>query len=182
MLLSHNELVQLVEDGVISNVSMDMINAASIDLTLADTFLFEVPPTDPLPVDLAKKGNITLFPRTINKGGRVIVNPGDFLLASTEQIFHLPDDISCEYSLKSSLARNGLEHLHAGWCDAGWNGSALTLEFSNMTKHHQLALTPGMKIGQVKFFRHTKVPSEASYAVRGQYNGDTSTQGAKELK
>lgn len=65
-------------------------------------------------------------------------------------------------------------------CDAGWNGSKLTLELVNLTRYHAIRLRPGDSIGQVVFFKHTPVPEEKSYAVRGRYNGDTSVSAIKE--
>ena len=109
-----------------------------------------------------------------------VLLPGDFILAASVEIFNLPNNISAEYKLKSSMARIGLEHLNAGWCDAGWNRSCLTLELKNMTRHHSIELNYKDPIGQIVFFKHTPVPNDKSYAVRGRYNGDTSVQGVKE--
>jgi len=53
--------------------------------------------------------------------------PSEFVLAETIETFNLPDDISAQFVLKSSRAREGLNHLLAGWCDPGWHGSKLTL-------------------------------------------------------
>ena len=55
------------------------------------------------------------------------------------------------------MARIGLDHLNAGWCDAGWNGSVLTLELINLLKNHSIALHPGDAIGQMTFFAHGEV-------------------------
>ena len=66
-------------------------------------------------------------------------------------------------------------------CDPGWHGSVLTLEFVNMTQHHPLKLTAGMKCGQVCFYKHEPVPKDRSYAVRGKYNNSetvTPSQGS----
>jgi len=43
-------------------------------------------------------------------------------------------------------------------------------------------LTEGMKIGQVKFFKHSPVPPTKSYAARGQYNGQDRVQPSKGIK
>jgi len=110
------------------------------------------------------------------------LRPDEFILASSEEFFDLPDYISAEYKLKSSMARNGLEHLNAGWCDAGWNGSRLTLELKNVTRYHKLLIEAGMAIGQVVFFKHAPVPHEKSYAVRGQYNKQQSVTESKGIR
>jgi dCTP deaminase len=105
--------------------------------------------------------------------------PGNFVLAHTQQIFNLPDYISAEYKLKSSMARIGLEHLNAGWCDPGWHGSSLTLELKNMLQNHTIVLQPGDRIGQVVFFKHDRVRRDKSYATVGRYNGDRYASGIK---
>lgn len=65
-------------------------------------------------------------------------------------------------------------------CDAGWNGSKLTLELSNLSRFHSIRIRPGDAIGQMVFFRHTEVPEDRSYAARGRYNGDTTVSAIKE--
>lgn len=180
-LLAYPELIELVNSDVILNVSPNHVNSSSIDLTLGSKILTEV--QSRIPSQLSPM--VFLIDRDSVKYREVIIDkhyylaPGEFILAHTEQKFFLPNDISAEYKLKSSLARNGLEHLNAGWADAGWNGSVLTLELKNMTRDHTLVLTKGMPIGQMVFFKHTPVPPEKSYAQRGRYNNDTSVHGVK---
>ena len=98
-----------------------------------------------------------------------LLMPGHFCLAETLEIFNMPDDISAQFVLKSSRARDGLNHLLAGWCDPGWHGSKLTLELKNERLHHALPIWPGLKIGQMVFHQMSKVPLN-SYAVTGNYN------------
>lgn len=168
-LLSATELLQLVERGIIEGVQEGCINAASIDLHLGDKFLFEAEPkTYQRLINLAKREK----PVMITRRNDMPIPPGAFCLASTKEIFHLPNDISGMFILKSSMARAGLEHSQAGWADAGWHGSALTLELSNLLQHHTLRIETGMAIGQIILFRHTPVPTEFSYATKGRYNGD----------
>ena len=111
-----------------------------------------------------------------------IIPPGGFILAHTLEVFNLPDNISAEYKLKSTMARNSLNHFTAGWCDSGWNGSVLTLEFKNDSQYHSIFIKPGMKCGQMIFFEHEAVPADRSYAARGSYNGDKSVSAGKGLK
>lgn len=185
MLLSYVELVELVEQGVITGVQPGAINAASIDVRLGSKILREsrlpwykrlLPWFFPRPaVDLQVRESVGFY----QEFDRAVLTPHDFCLAHTIELFNLPNDISVQFCLKSSLARNGLEQLEAGWADAGFNKSVLTLELKNMTRHHDLILTSGMFIGQLKFFRHTEVPEEASYSARGRYNGDSSVSAIK---
>lgn len=180
-LLAYPELVELLEQGVVHHVSPSAVNSSSIDLTLGNKVMVERRPTLPRgsriirlckrePLDMVEY-DLTLAP--------LYLEPGQFILAHTNQVFFLPNNISGEYKLKSSMARIGLEHLNAGWCDAGWNGSVLTLELKNMTQHHIIQLNAGDPIGQMVFFRHTPVPPEYSYDTRGRYNNDTTVKGIK---
>lgn len=183
MLLAHPELVEIVKQGYITDVDESSINAASIDLTLGHDFLFEGAPGQRgnyQVIDLSKRESIQ-WRRDENRSsaGYIDLLPGEFVLAHTVEKFFMPDDMSAEYSLKSSLARNGLEHMLAGWIDPGFTNSVLTLEFKNVSRFHALRLRPGMPIGQVKMFRHTRVAPEKSYRARGRYNDDASVQGIK---
>lgn len=176
MLLAYNELVEIVKKGYLVGVEPEAINPTSIDVRLGMKFLVEVPPEPGAqPVDLKARERLRLDSRF----GGYTLDPQEFVLAHTEEVFNLPDDISAEFSLKSSLARNAMEHLNACWIDAGFTNSVLTLELKNMTRYHQLKLTSGMYIGQIKFFRHEQVPPEQSYSVRGRYNHDNSVRGIK---
>ena len=181
MLLTYNELCELVESGAIEGVEPDQINGASIDLTLGDEFLFEEIPKirDRYCVELIQKQTPEMSPYT----GRMFLYPGQFCLAQTREKFNLPLNVAGHYMLKSSLARSGLQHLFAGFADPGWHGSVLTLELINHLRYHTLVLEPGMKIGQMVFWRGSSpVPFERSYAARGQYNKLSSVAQSKGLR
>ena len=176
-LLSYNELVELVEQGVITNVRDGAINASSIDIHLAPKILVEG--NRRTTVTYAKREPLGMYEIDLIAKGGFDIPPGGFLLASSVEMFNLPANISAQYRLKSSMARIGLEHLNAGHADAGWHGSALTLELKNITQFHTIRLNAGDPIGQMVFFRHAEVPAERSYAARGRYNGDSSVSGIK---
>lgn len=176
-LMSYNELVDLVNEGVIT-ANISQINGSSIDITLHNIIRVEQCGQPHFTVNLAAKENIETKEIQLTSEGYVL-KPNEFILASSIEFFNLPDNISAEYKLKSSMARNALEHLNAGWCDAWWHGSRLTLELKNMSRFHNLRIRPGMAIGQVVFFRHKPVPKDAGYAVRGQYNNDTKVTASK---
>lgn len=179
MILAYTELRMLIAKGVVLGAEPEQVNAASIDVRLGGTFLMERYADSPREVDLARRDSISTIPHNIKEGSSLFLDPGEFCLAATIESFNLPDDISAEFKLKSSIARSGLNQLTAVWCDAGWNGSVLTLELSNVTQHHRLLLTHGMSIGQMVFHRHAQVPREQSYAVRGRYNNDRKVQSVK---
>lgn len=184
-LISYHGLVDLVDQGVIEGVAEGHINAASIDITLGSKLLIE-DRTDgykykghPDVVSLRNRDSLKVVEWNLISQGPYVLKPGEFILTHSFEVFNLPDNIVAEYKLKSSLARVGLEHLNAGFCDPGWNGSTLTLELRNLTTYHFLKLEYGIKIGQMVFFRCDPVPQEASYATRGSYNKDLGVQGAK---
>lgn len=190
-LISYNNLCQIVDKGIITNVEHDQINASSIDITLGPKLLIESRHPEQflhklqgggesaMGICLRDRDPLFMTEHNLETDGPFDLLPGQFILASSAQIFNLPRNLSAEYKLKSSMARIGLEHLNAGWCDAGWNGSALTLELKNMTQHHAIRLHAGDRIGQVVFFMHAEVPADRSYAARGRYNGDTTVSGIK---
>jgi len=179
-LLSYDQLVLLVARGVITNVTENMINASSIDLTLGKTLLVEhVEPNQRHTLGLNNGAQLRTRTVDLNASGCYDMAPGEFLLAHSVQMFHMPLNLSAEYKLKSSMARIGLEHLTAGWIDAGFHNSVLTLELKNMTRGHYIRLRPGDRIGQVTFLQHEAVDYQRSYAARGRYNHDRTVKGAK---
>ncbi|QEO14606.1 dCTP deaminase [Agromyces intestinalis] len=90
-----------------------------------------------------------------------ILHPGEFVLASTFEAVTLPDDVAARLEGKSSLGRLGLlTHSTAGFIDPGFTGH-VTLELSNVATL-PIKLWPGMKIGQMCFFRLSS-PAEKPY-------------------
>lgn len=182
-LITFRGLEALLDTGVVRGAKRAHINAASLDLTLGSALLVESAPSGSYSVvDLSEKEVPAMRTVDLVKTGYFDLAPGQFCLASTLESFFMPNDIAGEYKLKSSLARAGLNHALAGWADPGWHGSVLTLELSNSLRYHSLRLRPGMKIGQVVFWRGDEVPEHASYAVRGNYNGDVTVQPSKGLQ
>ncbi len=92
-----------------------------------------------------------------------ILHPGEFVLGSTYEGVTLPDDVAARLEGKSSLGRLGLlTHSTAGFIDPGFSGH-VTLELSNVATL-PIKLWPGMKIGQLCFFRLSS-PSEHPYGA-----------------
>jgi deoxycytidine triphosphate deaminase len=190
-LLSYRQICELIDRGVITG-SHDNVNSASIDIVLGRKIMIEKRPqawvlrngieTPIIPViDMLDKNAGHMEVIEMGDDG-YDVPPGGCVLAESVEIFHLPNDISAEYKLKSTMARNFFNHLNAGWADAGWHGSVLTLEFVNHLQYHGTRIKPGMKAGQMIFFEHEEVPADRSYAARGQYNNDRSVTAGKGLK
>ena len=169
VILSDWQIRSRCEGGMIQGYADELINPASLDVRLGDTLLIES----------AVSRELVPYPL----GGHTEANPyelvpGQFCLAQTVEVFNLPDDIAAQFMLKSSRAREGLEHLMAGYCDPGWHGSVLTLELHNSRQLWPVGLWPGMKIGQVVFHLMAERPLR-SYAVSGRYNMDVTVTGSK---
>ena len=95
------------------------------------------------------------------EGEPFVLHPGEFVLGSTLERCALPDDLAGRLEGKSSLGRLGLlTHSTAGFIDPGFSGH-VTLELSNVATL-PIKLWPGMKIGQLCFFRLSS-PSEHPY-------------------
>jgi len=86
----------------------------------------------------------------------VVINPGECLLATTQEIITLPKDVAAQVEGRSSLGRLFLiVHSTAGFLDPGFKGQ-VTLELSNMSSN-PIRLYVGMRIAQI-VFRHTDGP------------------------
>jgi dCTP deaminase len=134
MLLSDRDIKAEVDAGRIGlePYSADMVQPSSIDVRLDRYFrVFEnhrYPHIDPS----ADQSELT---RAVEPVGDepFILHPGEFALGSIYEVVTLPDDIAARVEGKSSLGR---------------------LELSNVATL-PIKLWPGMKIGQLCFFRLT---------------------------
>ena len=162
MLLSDGDLRKELASGrlVVDPLDEAMIQPSSIDVRLDRYFrVFEnhrYPHIDPA----ADQSELT---RVVEPSGDepFILHPGEFALGSIFEVVTLPDDIAARVEGKSSLGRLGLlTHATAGFIDPGFSGH-VTLELSNVATL-PIKLWPGMKIGQLCFFRLSS-PAEFPY-------------------
>jgi len=138
----------------------DLVNPASLDVRLGNHLMMEVIETPELMrIDISTK----------TADDPYFLLPGEICLAETIELFNLPEDISAQFVLKSSRARDFYGHMLAGWCDPGWHGSRLTLELKNERRLHPIPLYPGLKIGQMVFHLMSSTPAK-SYTLTGHYN------------
>ena len=162
MLLSDRDILAeiMAERVLLDPLDVDMIQPSSIDVRLDRFFrVFEnhrYPHIDPA----ADQPDLT---RSVEPDGDepFILHPGEFVLGSTYEVVTLPDDVAARLEGKSSLGRLGLlTHSTAGFIDPGFSGH-VTLELSNVATL-PIKLWPGMKIGQLCFFRLSS-PAENPY-------------------
>jgi dCTP deaminase len=163
MILSDTEIHDLITtQGMVQDHDPELINPASLDLRLGNLIMLEsVQNHQMIPLDISRY--------TAEHPYQLV--PGQFVLAQTIETFNMPEDVAGLFFLKSSRAREGYENLHAGYADPGWHGSTLTLELKNARQLQSLPIWPGLKIGQMVFFRMSQRPA-ISYAVTGHYNND----------
>jgi dCTP deaminase len=169
MILSHEQLTEFVDNGGIKSPDgIVLINGASINLRLDSKIKVESrQPMFNNPVTLGKSESLTFDDVTIDEQGFSLY-PNAFILASTIETINLPCNLSAFVCLRSSSARNGLEHLNAGFIDPCFNGT-ITLELKNMTNHHILRILPLMDLVQITIHENYPVASEYSYAKTGRY-------------
>jgi dCTP deaminase len=160
----------LCEGGMIEPFDPTLINPASLDVTLGTNLYVEVEDGGLLPKDISEH----------TRANPYLLLPNEFVLAETAETFNIPDFISAQFVLKSSLARAGLEHLLAGFIDPGFNNSVLTLEFKNAKQYSSFPLWPGMRCGQIVFTEMVEAP-QTSYRYTGRYNGDAKVSRSKGL-
>lgn len=162
------EILTLVRRGLVTPFDHELVNPASLDVRLGERLLVEVP------------DSYELQPQSIagcSQEEPYLLRPHEFVLAETLEEFKLVECIAGQLALKSSRAREGLEHLLAGYIDPGYQGR-LTLELQNARSLHPVPIWPGMRIAQIVFHKLSMLPSK-DYAMTGRYYGDKTVQGSK---
>jgi dCTP deaminase len=173
VLLSDRDILAEIDAG---RVGLDpfersMIQPSSIDVRLDKFFrVFDnhkYPHIDPA----ADQSDLT---REVEVDGdeTFVLHPGEFVLGSTYETVSLPDDVAARLEGKSSLGRLGLlTHSTAGFIDPGFSGH-VTLELANVATL-PIKLYPGMKIGQLCFFRLSSAAENpyGSAAYGSRYQG-----------
>jgi len=162
VLLSDRDILGELERGRVrlDPYEPEMIQPSSIDVRLDKFFrVFEnhrYPHIDPA----AEQSDLTKEVVPLDDEP-FVMHPGEFVLGSTFEQVTLPDDVAARLEGKSSLGRLGLlTHATAGFIDPGFSGH-VTLELANVATL-PILLYPGMKIGQLCFFRLSS-PAEHPY-------------------
>jgi dCTP deaminase len=180
MILTDWEIRKAIEDGDIGVDPFDesLINPASLDIRLGDMFsLTEAQKTqgkrrEPY-VDPMDKESFNTLTFKVTKD--YYLPPRRAVLASMMEKTVLSDNISVKLFGKSSLARLGLMNSpDACWVDCGWVGQ-LTMELFN-SSDFAIRLVPGMKIGQLVFFKHKR--ASKPYNLTGRYSNQVPGMGS----
>ena len=169
MLLSDRDIRAEIEAGRIGIAPFgdEFIQPASVDVRI-DRFFRLFDNHKYAMIDPAKEQAELTRLVEVDPDQPYMLHPGEFVLASTYETVSLSSDIAARLEGKSSLGRLGLlTHSTAGFIDPGFEGH-ITLELSNMATL-PVALWPGMKIGQLCFFRLSSV-AESPYGSEGNLN------------
>ena len=173
MLLSDRDIRAEIDSGRVALTPYDpsMLQPASIDVRLDrwfrlfDNHRYAV-------IDPSKEQDQLTRLVDVGPNEPFVLHPGEFVLGATYERVTLPEDIAARLEGKSSLGRLGLlTHSTAGFIDPGFTGH-VTLELSN-TATMPILLWPGMKVGQLCFFRLSS-PAQAPYgqgATGSRYQG-----------
>lgn len=166
MVLSDQDILgALKSKRVVITPKPDMkvqLGSCSLDLRLGKRFRIfnhsRVPYIDP---NNPRSGNDMMTEIGVKDGEPFILQPGDFVLATTMETVTLPNDLLARLEGRSSLGRLGIVvHSTASVFDPGWHGVCV-LELGNLGRM-PVALYPGMRICALTF-EELKSPSQKPY-------------------
>lgn len=166
MVLSDRDIKKAIsQKRIVITPSLDLktqLGSCSIDLRLGNTFrVFEH--SKHAYIDPFKKGMGSDVTREIQvrDGESFIIQPGDFVLATTEEYIEVPDDLTGRLEGRSSIGRLGVViHSTAANIECGFRGH-IALELANMGKM-PVALYPGMRICSLSF-EQLSSPADVPY-------------------
>lgn len=170
MILSDKTIHKMLEEGslVVDPVTEGQVQPASVDIRLGDSFSI----VDDTADNIITMGSEIQY-KTI-KADRYLLLPGQFVLATTQEYFELPDDLTAFVEGRSSLGRMGLFIQNAGWVDPGFKGE-ITLELYNANRC-AIELQAGRRVGQLVF---AKLDDHALNPYNGKYQGQRGATGSR---
>lgn len=130
---------------MVSPYEPEQINPASVDLRIGNEF-----------IELRSGSHF--------KQDTLQLSFGDAVLATTVEHVAIPSGYAAMLLLKSSRAREGLDHALAGWIDPGFEGQ-LTME---LHAHRDVMVQAGQRVVQMVLHRMVAAP-ERPY--QGRYQG-----------
>jgi len=140
-------LLEWAGDGGLSPLDETCVNPASVDLKL-----------DRYYVDLESGEDF--------EASTVLLKPGMAILATTLEYVKMPLYAAGVLYLKSTLARQGLDHALAGFVDCGFMG-CLTMELHS---HRPIMLEAGQRVVQLVLYEMCELPDKG---YNGRYQGQT---------
>ncbi|MDP3988310.1 MAG: dCTP deaminase [Candidatus Levybacteria bacterium] len=169
MILSDRDIKKALKSGQIKITPAlnlkEQLGSCSIDLRLGNIFRVFEHSKNPY-IDPAKKDFSNEITREIKvkTGEHFIMQPGDFVLASTLEKITICSSLLGRLEGRSSLGRLGIVvHSTASIFEPGWDGNAV-LELGNLGRM-AVSLTPGMRICAMTF-EQLSSPAEIPYSAK----------------
>jgi len=166
MILSDRDIKKYIKEGKIKITPKpnfkEQLGPCSLDLRLGKFFKTFKRAEFPF-IDLKTEVPLEKIMTEIklSPGKPLIMQPGDFIIASTEEVIEIPPDLAARVDGRSSLGRLGIIiHITAARFDPGWKGKAV-IELGNLGIM-PVALYPGMRICAITF-ETLSSPSEVPY-------------------
>jgi len=98
----------------------------------------------------------------------ILIEPGETILAHTEEFIGGKDHITTMMKARSSMGRNFLEVCKcAGWGDVGYV-NRWTMEITNNSRYYSIPLVVGRRIAQIIFFDVGEIENQ-DYTATGKY-------------
>lgn len=140
----------------------DAVQPASLELTISDSV---IRPHGHKPLRAGADTHRCIY-----------IRPGEFLLGSTRETVHIPNDLLARVEGKSSWARKGIMvHVTAGFIDPGFRGQ-ITLELYNLSTVTQVIFV-GSRVAQLALEELDR-PADRPYGSPGLGSHYQDQQGA----
>jgi dCTP deaminase len=108
----------------------------------------------------------------------ILLEPGETILAHTNEFIGGIKHITTMMKARSSLGRNFIEVCKcAGWGDVGYT-NRWTMEITNNSSHYSIPLVVGRRIAQIIFFETGPI-LEKDYTKAGKYQSSTNLKDLK---
>lgn len=193
MALSDKRILEYRESGdiVIEPFKDENLSTSSYDVTLGDHYFVEQTPThfqsiyNPYDKEQVERiwGKEPMVAQTAEEVFKhykfdfegiapddkvIVLDPGETILAHTNEFIGGRDHITTMMKARSSLGRNFIEVCKcAGWGDVGYV-NRWTMEITNNSRHYSIPLVVGRRIAQIIFFETGQIRGD-DYTKKGKY-------------
>ena len=169
MILSDATIERKLKTGELEVTPIEgiQIQPASVDIRLGNTFAI-----------VSRSESVITFNHPVEyetvKKDTFLLQPHQFVLATTMEYVKLPDNLTARVEGRSSVGRMGLFIQNAGWVDPGFEGE-ITLELFNASDK-PILLESGKRVGQLVF---AELDGECIQPYNGKYQFQRGATGSR---